>query len=194
MIKHGETQGITKMETTEQVTNISKLDAFKNNIIKLSTFEEYGNRKLRRIFKYTIITILTTMVYFCLSRLTEFHPSGIWLCVIAFASMSALIAESDYSHSVANEHVQMISGVTLAITLLAMLVASLSPTYKSIEYYTPTHIYKNEQGTIVTYGTNVLQDYTADIYNSQNIKVCKTLNSNLWNVRLNDDYSICKGK
>ena len=150
MIKHGETQGITQMETTEQVTEVSKLDAFKTIIIKMFTFEEYGKRKLRRVVKYPIISILSAMVYFCLSRLTDFYPNGIWLCVTAFVSMSALIAESDYSHATANENIQIASGVTLGISLIAMLLASACPTHKTTEYYTPTNIYKNEQGTIVT--------------------------------------------
>lgn len=189
MIKHGEPE----METTE-TPKVSKLNALKNRIIQLSTFEEYGDRKLRRVVKYSIVAILSAMVYFCLSRFTDFYPNGVWLCVTAFATMSILIAESGYSNLNTNETVQVTSGVTLGISLIAMLVASLSPTYNTTEYYTPTHIYKNEQGTIVTYGTMVFNDYTVDIHTSNNVKVCKTLKYNAWNVRLNDDYAICKGK
>lgn len=187
MIKHGEPE----MEATES-PKVSKVDAFKTRIIKMFTFEEYGNRKLRRVFTYTIIAILSAIVYFCLSRFTEFYPNAIWLCVAVFTSISTLVAESKYRFM--NDTMQLISAITLTISLIGMLIASLVPTHKSTEYYTPTHIYKNEQGTIVTYGTIVLHNNSVAIYNSSNIKLCKTLNSNLWNVRLNDEYEICKEK
>lgn len=170
---------------------MTKWEKIKSILIRICyTNNKYGNdRHIARFIPYTIITIVTAFVWIGLDRFTEITGAGVALCSIAFACIFTLTVEFNYPQQI--EPIAGTAGVTLLFTILALVLTSCLPMSASVERLTPTHVYRNDIGTVVMYGDAVYLSKSVSIYKQDSVKLCKYMRYNVWNDRLTDTYNIC---
>lgn len=155
-----------------------------------TTNNKYGNdQHIARFIPYTITAIITALVWIGLDKLTNITDAGVVLCSIVVACISILVVEFKYPQQI--EPIAGTAGATLLFTILAIFLTSCLPMSVSVERLVPTHVYRNDVGTVVMYGDAMYLSKTVAVYKQDSVKLCKYMRYNVWNDRLSDNYGIC---